>query len=142
MIITLLGVYIVILDLITLTLVQGHRCLRNVNANCVFLILVICSLNKCCMVAKYFKKIMHNMMFVTGVYLREIINLFLVEYLGLWKNLGIFSDTINVINRKLCMVVLLIELYLFIPLSVTRTVFQGHNIIEQFLLKSQFFLSD
>ena len=142
MIITLLGVYVVILDLITLTLFQGHRCLRNVNANCVFLILVICSLNKGCMVAKYFKKIMHNMMFVTGVYLREIINLFLVEYLGLWKNLGIFSDTINVINRKLCMVVLLIELYLFIPLSVTRTVFQGHNIIEQFLLKSQFFLSD
>ena len=38
-------------------------------------------------------------------------------------NVGIYSDTINVINVTLCMVVLLIELYLFIPLSVTLTIF-------------------
>ena len=29
-------------------------------------------------------------------------------------NTGIYSDTINVINLKLCMMVLLIELYLFV----------------------------
>ena len=34
-------------------------------------------------------------------------------------NIGIFSDTITVMNVKLCMIVLLIELYLFIRLSVT-----------------------
>ena len=34
-------------------------------------------------------------------------------------NIAIFSDTINVINVKLCMMVLLIVPYLFIPLSVT-----------------------
>ena len=33
-------------------------------------------------------------------------------------NIGIFSDTLNGINVKLCMIVLLIELYLFVPLSV------------------------
>ena len=38
-------------------------------------------------------------------------------------NIGIFSDTIHVINFKLCMVVVLIELYQFIPLSVTLIVF-------------------
>ena len=47
-------------------------------------------------------------------------------------NIGIHSDTINVINVKLCMMVLLTELYLFIPLSVTLTVFQGRSNVEQF----------
>ena len=47
-------------------------------------------------------------------------------------NTGIYLDTINMINVKLCMMVLLIELYLFIPLSETLTIFQGHNNVEQF----------
>ena len=49
-------------------------------------------------------------------------------------NFTIFSDTINVIDVKLCMMVhlLLIELYLLIPLSLTLTIFQGHNSIKQF----------
>ena len=34
-----------------------------------------------------------------------------------------FSDTISVISVKLCMMVLLVELHLFIPLSVTVTTF-------------------
>ena len=37
-------------------------------------------------------------------------------------NIVIFSDTINVINVKLCMMLLLIELYLFILFSVMLTV--------------------
>ena len=58
------------------------------------------------------------------MYSREIINMFwLGQVPGLVKNFntGIFSDTINVIKVKLCvmLLVLLIELYLFIPLSVT-----------------------
>ena len=36
-------------------------------------------------------------------------------------NLGISLDTINVINFKLCIIVLHVELYLFITLSVTLT---------------------
>ena len=47
-------------------------------------------------------------------------------------NIGIYSDTINVINVKLCMMVLLIEFYLFISLSMTMTIFQGHSGIKQF----------
>ena len=47
-------------------------------------------------------------------------------------NIGIHSDTINVINVKLCMMVLLTELYLFIPISVILTIFEGHNDVEQF----------
>ena len=64
---------------------------------------------------KYAKKIVFSMICVTGVYSREIINMFLVGPVsGLVKNFnsGIYSDTINVVNVNLCMMVLLIELYL------------------------------
>ena len=60
------------------------------------------------------------MVCVTDVYSREMIHMFLVgQASGLFKNfnIGIFSDTINVINVKLCMGVLLIKLYPFIPLD-------------------------
>ena len=52
----------------------------------------------------------------------------LVKHFNIW----IFSDTINLINVKLCMMVLHIERYLFITLSVTLTVYQGHVSIKQF----------
>ena len=52
-------------------------------------------------------------------------------------NVAIFSDTINTINVKLCMMVVLTELYPFIPLSVVLIVFQGHsNVSNSFNLKS------
>ena len=53
---------------------------------------------------------------------------------GLVKNFNIeiFSDTINVINVKRCMMVLLIELHVFIPLSVTWTIFESHSTVKQF----------
>ena len=93
------------------TLFQGHTCIRNIN----------CKLHgldsrplyfKSCMVATYIKKIMHvNMISITGVYSREIINVLWVGQVS-WIvenfKIGIFSDTINVVNVKLCMVVLLI----------------------------------
>ena len=47
-------------------------------------------------------------------------------------NIGIVSGTINVVNVKLCMLVLLIELYLVIPLSVTLIRSEGYNNTEQF----------
>ena len=47
-------------------------------------------------------------------------------------NTGIFSEKINVINVKLCMKALHIELYLFITLSVSLTLFQGHCSVKQF----------
>ena len=47
-------------------------------------------------------------------------------------NVVIFSDTINMINVKLCMMVVLIELYPSIPLSVTLVVFQGYGSVRQF----------
>ena len=47
-------------------------------------------------------------------------------------NAAIFSDTIKVTNVKLCMAALLIELYLFIPLSVTLTICQGRSSVKQF----------
>ena len=48
-------------------------------------------------------------------------------------NIAIFSDTINMINVRHCMMVSLIELYPFIPLLVTLIVFQGHSSVKQFL---------
>ena len=44
-------------------------------------------------------------------------------------------DTINVINVKLCMMVLQIELYFFIPILVTLTTYQGHSSVKQFKLE-------
>ena len=50
-------------------------------------------------------------------------------------NIGIVSGTINVMNVKLCMLVLLIELYLVIPLSVNLTIFQGQSNVKLSKLK-------
>ena len=47
-------------------------------------------------------------------------------------NTAIFLDTINVSNVTLWMMVLLIELFLLIPLSVTVTIFQGQRSVKQF----------
>ena len=60
--------------------------------------------------------------------------LFVSQMSGLVKNcyIGIYSDTMYVINVEVCMMVLLIELYLFIPLSVTLTIFQGNSTFKQF----------
>ena len=81
---------------------------------------------------------MYNMIFITlGVYSREIINMFLLSQVsGLVEiiNTWIFSDTINVVNVKLCMMILLIELHLFIPPSMTLTIFQGHSTEQCWLL--------
>ena len=64
---------------------------------------------------------MHNMILCgSGVYSRGIRNMFLVgqvpglvEHVNTW----VFSDTLNVINVRVCMMVLLIELYLFSDLN-------------------------
>ena len=57
-----------------------------------------------------------------------------VKCLGLSKLVALgFTQT--ALNVKLCLMVLLIELYLFIPLSVTLTIFQGHKSVKQFQLK-------
>ena len=59
-----------------------------------------------------------------------------VSGLGKNFNLGLFTYTINMINIKLCMMVLLIEFNLFISLSVTLTIFQGHRNVELKMLCS------
>ena len=46
-----------------------------------------------------------------------------------------FLDIINVINAKLRILALLSASYLFIPLSVTLIIFQGHRSAKQFKLK-------
>ena len=61
---------------------------------------------------------------------REIIYMFLIGQMsGLVENfnIGIFSDTINVIYVKFLHEVLHIELYLFITLSVTLPLILGHS---------------
>ena len=73
---------------------------------------------------------MHNIICMSLVYSRQVNNrIFSSQVCGLVENLNIsiYSDTVNVINVKLCMMALLIELYLFIPLSLTLTIFQGHS---------------
>ena len=50
-------------------------------------------------------------------------------------NVAIFSDTLNMINVRLCMIIVLIEFYPFIPLSATLILFQDHSSVKQFQLK-------
>ena len=73
---------------------------------------------------------MHSMIFVTGVYLIGQVSGLVDNF-----NISIFCfvvlDTMNVINVKLCIVVLFIEHYLFMPLTLTLTLFQGHSNAEQ-----------
>ena len=60
--------------------------------------------------------------------------MFLVSQVsGLAENFNaeIYTDYINVIKLKLFMMVPLIELYLFTPLLLTLTIFQGHSNVEQ-----------
>ena len=67
------------------------------------------------------------------VYSREMINMFFIgQVLVLVENVNIeiYSDTIYVVNVSLCTMVLLIEFYLFIPLWVTLTIFQGHSNVK------------
>ena len=67
------------------------------------------------------------------MYSWEIINMFLDGQVSRHVknfNIRIFSDTTNVINVKLCMMILFIKLFLFIPLSVTLTIFQRQNSVE------------
>lgn len=53
--------------------------------------------------------------------------------LGMAKtDIVILLDTMNVLNVKLCMITILTELYLYVPLLVTFTTFQGHNSIRHF----------
>ena len=47
-------------------------------------------------------------------------------------NLANVLDTINIINDKLCIMLLLTKLYPYTPVSMTLSVFQGHTIIRQF----------
>ena len=47
-------------------------------------------------------------------------------------NVAIFSAAVKVINVKLCMMVLLVELYVFILHSMILTIFQGHSSVKQF----------
>ena len=47
-------------------------------------------------------------------------------------NVVIFSDAINVVSFKLCMMILLTELYLFMPHSVILIIFQGLKSVNQF----------
>ena len=46
---------------------------------------------------------------------------------GTHRIVGILLDAVNVVSVKLCLMVMLIELYPFMPLSVTLAVFQSHS---------------
>ena len=49
-------------------------------------------------------------------------------------NVAIFLDTVYMLNVKLCMIIVVIELYPFIPLPVTLTL-QGQSCVKLFQLK-------
>ena len=51
---------------------------------------------------------------------------------------AIFSNVINMIKLRLCMMVVHIELYPLIRFLVTLIVFQGHSNVKQFQLKILF----
>ena len=97
-------VYIVILGLMTLTLFQGHSCVRNINCKlhvweyCPHLLNVV--------------QLLHALERLCTVYVWLLCvlkghNMFLFSQ-ARWKlYIWIYSDTINVINVRLCIVVLI-----------------------------------
>ena len=50
-------------------------------------------------------------------------------------NVAIPWDAANMINVKVCIMVVLTELYPFIPFSLTLIVCQGHSLVAWFYLK-------
>ena len=54
----------------------------------------------------------------------------LIIWHGKHFSIALFSDTENVINLKLCMIGLPVELYLGVLLSVTFTMFQSHRSVK------------
>lgn len=87
------------------------------------------------MVTTNIESILHNMLCVTLACIkeREFAHFWLVACSGVSNlNIAIFLDTIPVINDKLCMMELLIELYVFIPLFMTLAIFQGHSSVIKF----------
>ena len=132
MIITLLGVYIVIVGLMTWTLFQDHRCVRNINFKVLFCI-IVCCLNVLWLL--HTLKWLGTIWFVWFWFIfKEISNMFFISRVAwLFENYDILfhSDTINVINVKHCMIVQT-EFYLFISLPVILTLFQGHSCVKQF----------
>ena len=53
-------------------------------------------------------------------------------YLAKTFNIAIFFDMVNMIIVKLGILVVPVELYSFIPLSMTLIVFQGHSSVKKF----------
>ena len=59
-----------------------------------------------------------------------------LSVIGKTVNVAIFSDTVKIINVKHCLMVGLILLYPFIPLSVTLITVQSHTSVKQFSPKN------
>ena len=105
-IMTLHGLKRSIASLMTLTLFQCYRCLESLNCLfcvCVFFFFFFLDsrlvLYEHCMVVRDIEKIVHNILLCDcSVYLREIINMFLVSWV---------SGCVKYMNIELCMMVLL-----------------------------------
>ena len=76
-IITLLGVYQFIPDLMTMTFFQGNRCVKILDCKLFFLRF----LYRRCMVLTYMKKIRDSVLCVSDVYLRDITSMILSTFL-------------------------------------------------------------
>ena len=104
------------------------------TANCVFWILNLLVLTVVWLL-RTLKRYAQYGLCDSSVYSREIVNIFFVgQVCGLVENfnIGIRSGAINGINVQLCVMVLHTKLYLFIPVSVTLTIFQGYINVKQF----------
>ena len=115
MIITLLGV-IAIVGLMTFTIFQGHRCQKY---KLQILCLGFLSSEVWTMYGHYvhWNDYAQYDLCDSGVYPVVIINMLFVSQVSLHVknfNIWVYLCTINVMNVKLCMMVLLIELYMFI----------------------------
>ena len=108
MIIILLGVYIVILGLMTLTLFQSHRCIQKYKLQIVcfgFLSSVV--LNIVWMLHTLKRPYTIWFVWLWCVFKGDNYHVLVCQMSGLVKNFNnrIFWDTINVMNVKLCMMV-------------------------------------
>ena len=132
-----------IFGLMILTLLEGHRFVRNINPKVHVWIIVFCSLRVVWLLHTLIRLCTIWFVWPWCVFRGDDWHVFVYQVSGLVRNfnIGIYSDTITVINVYLSMIVLLIELYLFIPVSVMLIIFSRSQQYQTFLIENFVFLS-
>ena len=136
MVVVIIELYPFIPLSVTLVVLQGHSSVKQFYESFMFL-----SKLKLCMIVDYIKEIINIPLFFIFLYLhmfKEMSDIF--PPLTKKKiNVAFFLDTIKARSFKLCMIIILLGVYIFIESLMTLTLFQGHRYVRNINCKLCFF---